>query len=240
MTKSVRSALMLVSGLAGLAPGLGLAAQDLSFSAAAEAGGDEVHVLFAQPQLSFGPDRGLRPFLSLGAHYVIVDQGDNSWGVTPAGGLKYQTSGGMISGSLGWAIADDDVNNGFDVFAGGESGLHTGVHTEFWGSGAWAMQGIATYNWGSDFLWSRARLLKRIKERSGGGGILLGGELAWQAQTEDDDLIDDNEYQATQIGPVLQFTSTDGPGFSLSGGWKMTETSVDNDTWYAKVELYLP
>jgi hypothetical protein len=213
-----------------------VSAQDLSWSSAAEAAGDEVYVVFTEPSLLFGSGMGVRPLISVGAHYVVISDGDNSWGLTPAAGLRYQTDGGFIQGKVGWAIRPDE--GGFDVFGGDESGLHTALHTEFYGDGTWGLQGIASYNWGADFLWSRARVTRRIAERSGGGGIALGAELVWQAVTDDDDVIDGNEYGATYIGPVLQFS---GPGsiWALSGGVKMTDPGDDN-TWYAKVELTLP
>src|SRR6185295_13992742 len=109
----------------------------------------KVYVLFTEPSLIFGTSPGLRPLISVGAHYVIVDVGENSWGVTPSAGLRYQNSGGFIQGNVGWAIRPD--NGGFDVFGGSDSGLHTALHTEFYGDGAFGLQGIATYNWGAHF-----------------------------------------------------------------------------------------
>jgi hypothetical protein len=235
MTTNVRGAwLAAVLAVSGMARGA--AAQDLSWSSAAEAGGDKVYVLFTEPTVLFGPEQGVRPLISVGAHYVVIDQGDNSWGLTPAGGLRWQTSGGFLEGKVGWAIRDEE--GGFDVFGGDKSGLYTGAHTEFYGDGSWGLQGIATYNWGADFLWSRARALKRIAQLSSGGGVSLGGELVWQAQTDDDDLIADNEYEATYIGPVLQIGKARAI-WAFSGGLKMTQPA-DDDTWYAKVELTLP
>jgi hypothetical protein len=235
MTTNVR--VVVAGGVLALALGARSAsAQDFTWSSAAEAAGDEVYVLFTEPGVLFGPATGVRQMLSVGAHYV-VGEGENSWGITPAAGLRYQTSGGFIGGKVGWAIRPEE--GGFDVFGGNESGLYTGAHTEFYGDGSWGLQGIATYNWGADFLWSRARVLKRVAERASGGGISLGGELVWQAQT-DDDLPGDNEYQATYIGPVLQFTGGEGaPIWAVSGGYKATEPT-DDSTWYAKVELTLP
>jgi hypothetical protein len=61
----------------------------------------------------------------------------------------------------------------------------------------------------------------------------------WQSETDDDDAIDGNEYEATYIGPVLQLIRPSGMNWAFSGGLKMTEPTDDN-TWYAKVELYLP
>jgi hypothetical protein len=211
-------------------------AQDLSFAAAAEAAGDEVYVVFGEPTLLFGPAMGLRPLVRAGAYYVIAP-GENSMGVTPAAGLRYMTTGGFIQGAVGWNFAGNE--NGFDPIGGGANGLHTSVQTEFWGDGDWGASGIASYNWGSDFLWSRARLTKRIMPRANGGAVGLGAELVWQAVTDDGDAFDDNEYEATYIGPVLVFSHPTGPGFSIGGGVKMTQPD-DDSTWYAKVELFVP
>ena len=143
----------------------------------------------------------------------------------------------MIRGTLGWAIRDDE--NGIDVFGGSDNGVHTGLHAEYWGDGTWGAQGIATYNWGDDFLWSRARLTRRVSGGDGGTSVALGGELVWQSELEDDDTVEDNEFEATYIGPVLQIIQPSGMNWAISGGLKKIQPE-DDDTWYAKVELYLP
>lgn len=244
MTRNTRGAL-LVGLVAGMLPAFDVAAQDLSWSFAGEAAGDKTYVVFGQPTLLFGPSTGWRPFVHVGGHVVWTDSPTgtkNAWGITPAAGLRWQDSGGFLEGSVGWAIASEDVDRGFDVFGGGKSGLHTGVHTEYWGSGNWALQGIANYNWGADFLWSRAQILKRVATRSGGGGVSLGARLTWEAQA-DSDIPSANRFQGTLVGPVLQVSGPSGMNWGVSAGYKHTRpksTSVDNDTWYAQVDLYLP
>jgi hypothetical protein len=221
--------------LAAVALPASVSAQHLSWTSSAQADGDEVYVLFTEPTLLFGPDMGVRPFVKAGAYYVMVDVGDDSWGLTPAAGLRWQTDGGFIAGELGWALRDD---GGVRVFGGDESGVHTMLQTEYYGDGSWGLSGIAAYNWGGDFLWSRARVLRRIATRSGGGGVSLGGELVWEAQTEDEDAIEDNEYDAMYVGPVLQIASGS-TIWAISGGLKQSDPG-DDDTWYARVEFTLP
>jgi hypothetical protein len=220
-----------------------VSAQDLAWSFAGEAAGDKTYVLFAQPEVVFGSVPGWRPSIQLGGHVVWFDTptgSDNSWGLTPAVGLRYQDSGGFFGGTVGWAIAGDE--NSFDPFGGGDNGLYTGLHAEYYGSGDWGLQGIADYNWGAQFLWSRAQILKRISQRSGGGGVSLGARLTWEADN-DGDIPSDDRFQATMIGPVLQFSNAKGGNWTVSGGWKHSQpesTFIDNDTWYAQVDLYLP
>ena len=213
-------------------------AQDLSWASAFEADGNEVYVVFTQPSLTFGTGT-VRPSIMLGAYHVWTP-GEDTWGLTPAAGLGYYTSGGLIKGTLGWAVRDDDNGNEVDVFGGSNNGLHTGIQTEFWGDGEWGLQGLASYNWGSDFLWSRARVARRIMQSSSGGSTSLGAELGWQTVADDGDLIDDNEYEATMIGPVLLFNRPSGMSWALGAGVKLTEPGPDDSTWYAKVEMNLP
>jgi hypothetical protein len=126
-------------------------AQDLSVSSAFEAAGDEVYVIFVQPSVAFGPDVGWRPDLRVGAYHVWTS-GDDGWGITPAAGLSYRTEAGMIGASVGWAIRDDE--NDIDVFGGSDNGLHTGLHTEYWGDGTWG----------------RLRVERRARGAADGGG----------------------------------------------------------------------
>ena len=209
--------------------------QDLSWALAAEAAGDDVYVLYGQPSLSFGPEVGWSPDIGISAYHVWTS-GADGWGITPQVGLKYRTDGGFIGGSVGWAIRDDV--EGIDVFGGSDNGLHTSLHTEYWGSGTWGLQGIASYNWGSDNLWSRARVTRRVNSLQSPRAIALGAELVWQV-ADGGEGEDDNHYEATYIGPVLQLIQPGGVTWALSGGLKSTQPG-DNDTWYAKVELYLP
>jgi hypothetical protein len=236
MSRTIQRSFVAAWTLAALAGASRAEGQDLSVSSAFEAAGDEVYVVFVQPSVAFGPEVGWGPDLRVGA-YRVWTSGNDGWGITPAVGLTYRTEAGLIGGSVGWAIRDDE--NGIAVFGGADNGLHTGLHTEYWGDGTWGLQGIANYNWGGDFLWSRARVTRRIAGGGGGGSTALGAELVWQAQADDDDAIDGNEYEATYIGPVLQLIRPSGANWALSGGLKMTEPT-DDSTWYAKVELYLP
>ena len=231
------------SGLVGMVAALAfvvpLKAQSVALNAAAEAGGDEVHLLFSV-LARVGEGTGWRPVGTIGG-YLVLTEGENSWGLTPAAGLRYATDGGFLQGQVGWALRDEE---GSPFFGGDESGLHTALHAEFWGEGTWSAQGLASYNWGADYLWSRARLARRLAALASGGGVALGGELVWQADTDDQTIlgVEVDGYQATQIGPVLQWTTRGGgPVLAFSGGWKNSAFGdVDDDTWYARAELYLP
>jgi hypothetical protein len=242
MTKNIRGVLIAGMVAVGMLPALRLSGQDLSWSFSGEAAGDKTYVLFGQPTLLFGPSQGLRPFVNAGAHVVWSDNGagsTTSWGVTPAAGLRWQDTGGFIEGERGWAFAGDQ--NKFDPFGGGKSGFYTGAHVEYWGSGAYALQGIANYNWGAKFLWSRAQALARVAQNSSGGATSLGARLTWEAQT-DSKILSANRYQATYLGPVLQFSSAK-MTTGLSAGWKHNHPTVvgrKTNTWYVSADLYLP
>ena len=215
--------------------GHGLQAQGISVSAAAEAAGDDVYVLFSELGWA-AAGRGIRPVASLGG-YLVFTEGDDSWGVTPAGGLRYATSSGFIQGQVGWAFREE---SGTPFFGGGDSGFHTSLHTEFWGD-VFSAQGIASYNWGGDYLWSRGRVARRMGTLANGGSWGLGAELVYQAEAEER-LPGVDGFSATQIGPVLQWTPREGgPSMAFGGGWKRTEFGDTSDSsWYLRGEIYIP
>jgi hypothetical protein len=234
------AAFVAAAAVAGAASTAGAQQFDLTFSGSGETAGDEVHVLFSELGL-IGAGLGLRPVASLGGFLVFSD-GSSSWGVTPAAGLRYRTSAGFLQGKIGWAFRDSDAT---PFFGGRDNGLHTSAHAEFWGS-AYNAQGIVAYNWGGDYLWSRARVGRRLGTLSGGGSWGLGAELIYQAETEGA-APGFEGFRSTQLGPVVQWAPrAAGASFALSGGLKRTEFDVttaqrgSNDTWYLRAEVYLP
>jgi hypothetical protein len=220
-------------------------AQSITFAGAAEAGGDDLYLLFGELGVVAG-GVGLRPVASVGAYGVFTSDnvsGNNAWGVTPAAGLRFVGDGGFVEGKVGWAFRKKSNTIGF--FGGADDGFYSALQTEYWGDGDFNASGIVNYNFGAEYLWSRARLGKTIGSFGSSGSWGLGGELVWQGQTSDVSP-GISGPKTTQIGPVLTFSTRDGgPSFSLGGGWKQNKvdlgTVTDSEsTWYVKGEIFVP
>lgn len=217
--------LALVALLAlGIRPAVG---QELGMVVSGETAGDDVSLIFSQLSAVWGTSPGLRPVASLGGYWLDTP-GDNTWSFGPAVGLRYQTSTGMLQGKVGYSWKDDDA--GIPIFGGGESGVSTSLHAEYWGTGTFGAQALGSYNWGSDYLWTRGRLTARVAEPAG-GSLLLGGEYSWQGEREEGP-----GYDARMYGPTAVWIGPSGFIMGLAGGWKNTH-SPDDSTWYLRVDF---
>lgn len=213
-------------GAVTLAPGAARA--QITWTAAGEVGGDDVNLLFTS--LGWNPGwEGIRPTLGLSAYRVGTPGGD-IYSVGPSVGLEYRASEGSLEVDVGYSFKDADAATPF--FGGGEDGATTGLHGEYWGDGTWGLQGIASYNWGSEYLWSRGRVTRRVAALDRGGSVALGAEAVWQGETGDEI---GEEYRVTQYGPVVQWITGRDWILAAGGGWK--NISIDDDTWYAKLEV---
>ena len=240
------------------------AAQDLSWSSALDAAGDRMYMAFTEPAVRFGRDGRLQPVISLGAYFARVD-GNNDVGLAPAVAVRYGGSWGSIQGRIGWGRSstttvgagtptmmmsrmdipvglaikvpnDATAAVGKSALDGDNSGLNTSLQTEFSGDGAWALQGVASYSWGTDVLWSRGRVTRVVSMAPSGSSVALGAEIAWQGVTDDGDLIQGNEYRANYLGPVIRIARASGSLWAVSGGLKRLQPS-DGRTWYTKLEF---
>jgi hypothetical protein len=214
--------------------GTALNAQTSTFTFVGETAGDNVSLLLGDADFVFGLGQ-LRPVVGLQA-FVVMDEATDAatlWTLTPSAGLRWAQPGGFLQGKLGYAWANTEGDSGVPFFGGGESGVTTSLHGEFWGDGRFGFQTIGFYNWGADYAWTRARGTARVFPTAD-GGVNLGAEAGWQGHTG----AADQDYGAVMIGPVLQWVMphvTAGVGT----GWKnVTGSLVDEQsTWYARLEL---
>lgn len=224
---TVALALVAVGALV-VAPGAAQA--QITWSSAGEVGGDDVNLIFTS--LGWTPGwMGIRPTLGVSAYRVGTEGGD-IYSFGPSVGLEYRASGGSLEVDVGYSFKNSDASSPF--FGGSEDGATTGVHAEYWGDGTWGLQGIGSYNWGSEYLWSRGRVTRRVVQLDP-GSLNLGAQAVWQGQTGDEP----NPYRVTQYGPVVQWIT--GTDWILAGsaGWKNIEDQ--DDTWYAGLEIvYTP
>lgn len=221
-----------------------LDAQTTTLTFVGETAGDDVSLLLGDAQYHFG-GLGLAPVIGLQT-YVVMDEGTDSrtaWAVNPAAGVRYSLPTGFVQGLVGYAWTQvDEAAVRVPFFGGGDAGVTTNLHGEFWGDGRFGLQGIAAYNWGAEYLWSRARGTFGVHP-SPSGAINLGLEAGWQGQTGTEGVVGgvtQPNYAATMVGPLVQW-STPNVTAGLGAGWKNVNETVVGEgslsTWYARVEL---
>ena len=236
-----RAALPLVASLAfAAAP---VAAQwGTTWVGVAETSGDDLTLLLASGSLS--PEgHGVKPIVGLQGLFLMGED-ESSWSVTPSAGLIMRAPTGALQARVGYTFAEDSDLPFFGApDAGDDPGVSTSAQADYWDAGAFGLQGIASYNWGSEYLWTRARGIVRVMELDFGGGIHVGPEFVYQGEMGEEEL-GDLHYSATQLGGIVQWNS----GNRLIGVFGAGIKNIDEDfigpdddesTWYAKVEFVL-
>ena len=149
--------------------------------------------------------------------------------VSPAIGIRYAsaTAATSLMGGYTFSDRDDDGAVGFSPTGGG-SGPFATVQHDYWGTGQRMAQLIATYNFGAEYLWSRAKATQRIAPLS---PFSVGGEVIAQGGGETG-----TDTYVVQLGPVLQIQSTPQLRFDLSGGVALRNNNLPA-SGYARLEF---
>jgi len=251
-SSGVRRGMWRAASAALMAVGLGAAPAAAQFGGwgatwvgVAETSGDETTLLLGSG--SFSPEGlGLRPTVGLQALYLIGE--DNSyWSVTPSVGAVLRGTEGSLAARVGYAFHEDtDVEILGAPDAGDDATWSTSVQGDYWNGGAYGLQGIASYNWGSEYLWSRARATVRVLELDMNGSIHVGPEFVYQGEMGDE-TIEDPHYQSMQAGGIVIWNSGNMLSAGFGGGWKQNNAGIDalgdetedESTWYVKLEFVL-
>ncbi|HEX8392994.1 MAG TPA: hypothetical protein VF665_11600 [Longimicrobium sp.] len=185
---------------------------------------------------------GLKPVVALQVYRLNYEAGDENvgvWSVTPSVGAAYRTSGGQVEGRVGYNFqsgeddSDDDVDLPFGESVGeggGRSGVVTSVQAQSWAARP-ELQGIASYNWRSEYIWSQAQAVLPVVQLNSGGNIGVGGEVVYQGQTTSPDI--GERYSAVQVGPLVRWSTGRESSVLVGGGYK--DSSTRGGTWYARV-----
>ena len=210
----------------------------------AETGGDDVTLLLGSGSMS--PEGlGLKPIVGLQALFLmfdVADESESTWSVTPSAGLIMRAPTGAVQARLGYTFSEESDFPILGPDGGDDPGLSTSAQADYWDNGAFGLQGIASFNWGSEYLWSRARGTVRVMELDF-GGIHVGPEFVYQGEMGEESGTD-LHYSATQIGGILLWDS----GNQLIAGFGAGIKNIDEDfvgpdddesTWYVKVEFVL-
>lgn len=207
----------------------------------AETSGDDVTTLLAGASVSPG-GLGLKPIVGLQGIYFMFDE-ENSWSVTPSAGLIMRGQTGAIQGRVGYTLSEDSE---FPVFGGPDAGDGPGLgfstQAEYWDGGAYGLQGIASYNLGSEYLWTRARATLRVLQLDP-GAIHVGPEFVYQGEMGEEGVGDPPHYTGTQIGGILLWDSGNMLSAGFGAGIKNNDVEgiaeEDESTWYMKLEFVL-
>ena len=214
----------------------------------AETSGDDVTTLLLGASRS-PAGQGIKPIVGLQGMYFMFDE-ENSWSVTPSAGVVARGASGAIQGRVGYTFSED--NEDFVPFggpnAGDDPGLGFSTQADYWNGGAYGLQGIASYNLGSEYLWTRARATLRVMSLDMDGSIHVGPEFVYQGEMGEIGDDDGAHYTGTQLGGILLWNSGNmlQAGFGAGVKNNASETALgeedlgdDESTWYVKLEFVL-
>jgi hypothetical protein len=156
----------------------------------------------------------------------IADNNTSVISVTPSVGIKNNFGMGSAQARVGYSFQDrdDDDIAGVPAFAeSGGDGFVTSAQVDYWGTGSWSAQAIGSYNFGSESIWTRGRLAKRLFSVGNAGSVSLGAEAAW---------LDSDTYGATKIGGLVMFNPGRGTQLNAAVGQKMGSGSASDATYF--------
>lgn len=150
--------------------------------------------------------------------------------ISPSLGMRYSSATAATSFLAGYTFSDrdGDVRGGAFAPTGGGSGAFVTAQHEYWGTGMRMAQLIATYNLGSEYLWSRAKGTQRIGALS---PFSVGGEVIAQGGG-----VTGTDTYVLQVGPVLQMQATPQLRFDASGGVALRNNDLPA-SGYARLEF---
>lgn len=196
---------------------------------------DDDDVVFFLLGSSWSPGGlGWKPYVGVTGYNLRFPTGSGTTSrsvITPSVGVIHAMPTQSLRFGVGYAFSDEDVAS--PVLVGAESG--DGVIGSFgwdhWGNGGHALQLLGSYNFGTEFLWTRGRAAKRLTPTS---PLFVGGEAALLGDTESSTFI-------AQFGPTLEWRFN--PQFRIGGsaGLKTGVSNVSGSAVYGRLEfLWLP
>ena len=198
---------------------------------------DDVYMVLGGVSVSPRRD-GWSPVAGVSAYWlqypiggIDVDATRSITSVTPSVGIKNSFGSGSAQFRVGYSFQNRDEDRNVPAFTeGGGDGIVNSAQVDYWGTGAWNAQGIASYNYGSSSFWGRGRLAKRLFD-VGSGGVSLGAEAAY---------LDSDNYSATKIGGLAMFNP--GPGTQLNAaiGVKNPSGNAESATYFTFEVVLFP
>lgn len=201
---------------------------------AAEVDDDEFRMFFLGGSWGL-PGMGWHPYVSVSAFNLSFPGGTGgrlSRNVfVPSVGLVNRMPDQSFNFGVGHAFADEDDGTPLLVQAESGDGVVASFGWNHWGTGNHAVQALASYNFGTEFLWTRGRASRPLTTTS---PLWVGGEVAVLGGG------DSNAYLA-QFGPTLEYRVNPQFRFGGSAGLKTGISNVDGSAVYGRLEfLWLP
>ena len=222
-------------------------AQQLVGFGTAEAGGLGSS-LFLLGLSASGRGMDWQPTGTLEGYYLRFGGGSGStvtqWVFAPSVGLKDAMKGGAIQARVGYSIVNSSTNFGnttfpsgtFPVATGSKNGVFVVGQGDYWGDGNMMGQAIATYNFGTEFLWSRLRGAEKL---SNGSPIMIGGEVGYLGGGTSD-VPGFTKTWGYFLGPLVSYQFTPAFRGTLFGGYRNTTNSGGVGSGYLGVDgVYL-
>jgi hypothetical protein len=238
-----RTFVVALVALAGVASSAG--AQQIVAFGAAEFSGNRRSVQLLGAALSSGLPGWSPVFTVTGLRFTFPFDADpgpgvdeetaDAFAVAPSLGLRYQTAAWSTGVHVGYIFVDEDEDiaaiTGSPV--GSDDGVFATFQHDYWGRGERIGQLFATYNFGGEYLWSRAKGGVRFPSIT--SPLFIGGEVIFQGGGDDD--VDDT--WVLQAGPALMFQLTPNFRLDLSGGVRVPiDDPADEGTGgYGRIEF---
>ena len=226
-----RRGVLLLSALAFVCTSISAQAQ--AVYGAAEVDDDDLLLLLIGASLRAG-GLGWKPYAAVTAYHLQFPVGTGTVDrnvIVPTVGLSNETSVGSVSFGAGYAFANRDATD--PILVGGESGRGVVATAQWnhWGTGTHNYQALGSYNFGTEFLWTRGRASWPLRQ---GSPLWAGGEVALMGGGEPSAYI-------AQFGPMVEWRFN--PQFRLAGsaGLKAGISNASGSAVYGRVEfLWLP
>lgn len=174
---------------------------------------------------------GVAPIIGAQAYFLTYDAGTRTsvFSVRPYAGLRSGFNGGELTGTVGYAFTNKETSAAPVVLADRGQGVVASAGLDVWGTEPMAYQALASYNFGSDDVWARGRVTRRIGASAGPSQTRFGAEVAY---------LNGTGYSAVQPGLVLEMHGPSGGIWSLGAGAKLVNGG--DDAAYFKVETVFP
>lgn len=202
MSIRIRS-LLVVAGVALSAQSL--SAQSLATYGSAEAAGYGEGSLFLGATAS-AAGLGVTPYVAIGAQTFRYQNGtgySNGSSISPSVGLNYKTPTGMVGAGVGYSFASSGAIPVIGT-QNASGGVFTDAHANYWGDGSNSVEGIVSYNWRSEYYWSRLRATTRVADP-----IYAGVHLVYQGSSKA------GYSHQYEVGPLVEYRVS--PTFRLNG-----------------------
>jgi hypothetical protein len=235
MKTSIRVLSLVVAAAAFVTRAAG--AQSLAIYGGAEAAGLGEHNAILGASLTSGL-LGWHPIVGANVQTYTYRTGTGKvtkYATVPSAGLQYRTREGAVQGTVGYAFVsggDAPTQLGLGGAVGSSSGLVLGLQGNYWANNQ-EHQGIISYNTRAEYLWSRARLARRVNPGSRSVPVYFGGEVVYQGGKIKS--LGTSQHRV-QFGPTINFHFT--PDFHLGGsaGYR-TDDSQHIGSGYARIEF---